>query len=536
MKTGHQAWPVRPGAILRMTLSLLTMTSGAADVCDRTPQVRDEIVRVTGASGCDAVTGQDLARVTRLGLAESGIETLRRSDFAGLTSLRFLELNRNGLTLLPSQAFAELSSLESLELFGNDLARLPDGLWSGLSSLQNLNLGGNGLTSLPARAFADLASLQGLLLHHNRLSDLQGGAFHGLAKLESLTLSDNDLDSAELRNAAFRGLVKLESLFLDGNRLAALPSGLAGLASLRTLHLSRNALTQLPPRAFAGLEGLQRLDLEYNQITRLQAGAFDGLSELRSLKLSSNGLSKLDEGAFAGLPRLESLELQRNTLAALPADVFAGLSSLRRLDLSNNAFNTAPVAALAGLSGLQALHLERNPGSPFTLSARRQNSWCSVQETPHLSFQRPSGKTLSICEKDGTLTYSFGHLDAAPELRYSGRTLVRLGGPASVATEVPNGDLGAWASWTDDPDESRLLRELACARRTNGFVEMSGYTGYLSTSLYVFRAGGWQYEIAGEWGRTLNAEEGTDEYEELANHEQYFITTRSPDDQTHCPD
>ena len=393
-------------------------------------------------------------------------------------------------------------------MWSNGLTTLSEGVFDGLSNLEELRLSGNELTALPPRAFAGLSSLQSLGLDYNDLSALPDAIFAGLGGLRSLSLGGNGLTA--LSEGAFDGLSNLEDLRLSRNELTTLPPGVfAGLDRLEFLALGDNDLAALPVGVFAGLDRLELLALGDNDLAALPVGVFAGLSDLEELRLHSNGLTELSQGAFSGLVGLKRLYLRDNDLTTLSAGVFAGLSSLQSLDV------------------------EDNPGSPFELWLRRTDSWCTVQQAEFINFQR-NGKTVSICGDDGVLTYISGHLGAEPELRYSGSVLATFGGPSVNATEVSYRNLADLAGWTDDPEESELLKELACANATNGFIEIDGRTGFFSSTVYVFRNGGWQYEVGGEWGRTFNVSEGTDEYEEVANHAEYFMTARSPDEQVHC--
>ena len=146
----------------------------AGGVCGRTPQVRDEIVRVTGAAGCGAVTDTALAAIRSLYLDSLHITTLRKGDFAGLSSLASLDLWYNDLVALPEEVLSGLSSLETLNLAANDLATLPERVFAGLSSLETLNLLGNDLTGLPEGIFAGLSSLDTLYLTYNDLTTPAG--------------------------------------------------------------------------------------------------------------------------------------------------------------------------------------------------------------------------------------------------------------------------------------------------------------------------------------------------------------------------
>ena len=218
-------------------------------VCDRTPQVRDKLVEITGASGCGQVTRAHLASIRGLDLSESGITELQEHDFSGLSSLEFLRLNGNSLTELPQRIFSGLSSLEILRLYDNSLKELPQGIFSGLNRLGSLLLFRNSLREVPQGIFNGLNSLRTLGLSGNSLSELPEGIFSELSSLHHLSLSNNPL--GELPEAMFRGLSSLQSLNLTNNSLSELPLGIFnGLDSLVFLSLWLNNFSELPPGIF----------------------------------------------------------------------------------------------------------------------------------------------------------------------------------------------------------------------------------------------------------------------------------------------
>ena len=112
-------------------------------VCDRSPAVRDALVRLAGRAGCDAVAAGDLAGIDTLQLAGAGIETVRVGDFSGLDSLLLLDLSGNRVGELPGTAFSGLSALRSLDLSRNRLESLPMAIFAGLAGLAELQLAGN---------------------------------------------------------------------------------------------------------------------------------------------------------------------------------------------------------------------------------------------------------------------------------------------------------------------------------------------------------------------------------------------------------
>ena len=285
--------------IFLIAVLLLTHSTNlsAQAVCDRTPQVRDKLVEMTGASNCSAITWKQLEEVKYLELDGAGIGTLQSHDFTGLSGISYLHLDDNSISVLPQSIFSGLRSLENLRLGRNSLSALPEGVFARLHALELLSLSQNSLTTLPERIFAGLSKLEHLYLEKNSISALPDNVFSGLDKLEQLWLWDNSLSS--------------------------LPPGVfRGLSSLRELLLGNESLSALPAQVFAGLGKLERLDLSGASLRTLPPGVFRGLSSLRVLSLGNNRLNALPEGVFHGLDNLESLSLAGTPLPNLPAGIF----------------------------------------------------------------------------------------------------------------------------------------------------------------------------------------------------------------------
>ncbi len=353
------------------------------DICGRTPQVRDKLIELTGASTCEQVTRRSMAnnRIWRLELASTGITTLREGDFDWLSNLLHLQLHSNQLTTLPEGVFRGLENPTRIELQYNDLTNLPAGVFNGLSSLQFLYLYSNQLSTLPTGIFRGLSSLPSLSLGDNQLTTLPLRVFDGLSSLQSLTLSENQLTT--LPAGIFDGLSSLQSLRLHSNQLATLPeSAFSTLSNLTLLTLSNNALTNLPEGIFRGHTSLQWLYLNDNQLTTLTEKAFNGLSSLRLLHLHSNQLAALPEEIFRNLASLRNLSLNSNQLTTLPAGNLHGLGSLTWLYLSDNQFSTLPEEVFSGLSNLQLITLGHN-----SLTALPGNVFSGLDELAYLGLE-----------------------------------------------------------------------------------------------------------------------------------------------------
>ena len=110
-------------------------------VCDRTPAVRAELAR--GWRDCRWPRPADLARVTALRLAASGIDSLRENDLLGLAGLERLDLRGNALSALPAGLLSHTPRLERLDLSANALEALPPGLFAGLRRLREASVEDN---------------------------------------------------------------------------------------------------------------------------------------------------------------------------------------------------------------------------------------------------------------------------------------------------------------------------------------------------------------------------------------------------------
>lgn len=386
------------------------------DVCSRTPQVQDEIVRRAGVPRCTLVGSRDLAAIWWLDLSSAGITSLKEGDFDGLTGMYRLDLGANSLTSLPEGIFAGLAGLRELFLHFNALTTVPEGVFHGLANLEWLTLHENDLTGLPPRLFGGLSRLKRLSLISNSISSPPETVFQGLSSLEDLHLGSSGINSVP--EGLFGGLERLKSLSLPGNNLKSLPPGvfsqlgrletldlrfnllatlpehlLVDLGALRTLRLDRNSLRSLPEGLLAGSRRLEWLSLSHNPLDSLPGGVFARLAALQWLDLGFNRLTALPDEVFSGLTSLEALDLEANRLGQLSSGLFTDLPNLAVLSLAENSLNALPAGAFAGLESLKRLTLHGNPGVPFTLTVQTRRT-----DTDDLLAPGPARLALSIAE------------------------------------------------------------------------------------------------------------------------------------------
>ena len=150
------------GMGIALALTGVSREASAANVCDRTVQVRDAIVAARGGAACAELTLHHLREITTLDLSEQSIASLRAGDFDGLVRLDALDLSGNLLTSLPAGVFDELYLLKSVRLDGNLLETLPGDVFDELFLLEELTLHGNRFTSLPDGLFEDFSRFAGM--------------------------------------------------------------------------------------------------------------------------------------------------------------------------------------------------------------------------------------------------------------------------------------------------------------------------------------------------------------------------------------
>ena len=355
------------------------------NICDRTPEMEQAILAQVSGATCSTVTETQLAGITSLRVTGYSNASIIPGDFAGLTALDELYIvDSPGLMTTPANAFSEVSStLTTLEVAGTGLTTLHKDTFNGLSSVEHLGLGYNKLTSLDPDLFDGMASLDTVNLVENYIADLETGMFDDSPALRRINLSHNlfvrigvdtfdGLTSLEelvlLRNRvttvhqdAFDGLTSLRQIDLHGNNIQSLHQDtFDGLTSLGQLHLSQNQLTSIHEDTFEGLTSLWNLRLDENSISSLHRDTFDSLTSLEYLYLPANNLASLDQDLFDGLTNLRVLLIHRNKLASVHEGLFDGLTGLSVLALSYNELQALPAGLFTEPTSLRSLYLNNN--------------------------------------------------------------------------------------------------------------------------------------------------------------------------------
>ena len=191
------------------------------------------------------------------------------------------------------EAIGELRNLVSITLYAisPECLAIPSSILR-LTQLQKLRLNDSGWTSLP-----DLSSMPSL--HTVDLAKNKLRAIPALPKgIETLTLSYNPLKSVDLsaypqlRSVSLDGVVAsvhglgcfatLTNLSWADAQWKAIPESILQCASLKSLNLKQNKMTEMPD--VSGMTSLEHLDLSYGPLKTLHDSMLQ-LPKLRSLNL-----------------------------------------------------------------------------------------------------------------------------------------------------------------------------------------------------------------------------------------------------------
>ena len=233
-------------------------------------------------------------------------------------------------------AEAKAKELTTLDLRNCRLGEIPEEVFE-LTHLEHLLLGAEekkrwvyGLEVHKGWAWFE----KSFYFHNNYIIELPHKIV-GLASLKSLDLSFNALWIFPIEITLLKNLATLD---LSNNRLSQLPKEIIQLQSLTILYLSNNNLSQLP-KEITQLQNLTILYLSNNNLSQLPKEIIQ-LQNLTTLDLRNNSLSQLPK-EITQLQNLTTLYLSNNNLSQLPKEI-TQLQNLTTLDLSNNSLSQMP--------------------------------------------------------------------------------------------------------------------------------------------------------------------------------------------------
>ena len=265
-------------------------------VCDRTSQVKDVLVELLGKASKD-IGADDLARVVKLDLSNTGMSSLRPGDFSGMSSLRQVDISSNNFTSWTDACAASYGdSVQNINLTNNKLggtgAQIESGCFTATKfpELRSLHLAATRINSLAGDPFDGLTKLEILDLSQNQITAVPVGTFEDLSNLWYLDLGRNALTSSGLPVATVQGVIIAVFEDLSSLEWLALNNQFEQDSDNNFEPKTTAQLTTLHSRVFTGLTSLKELDLANNGFasTGLRNNVFQPLTSLESLALFGN--------------------------------------------------------------------------------------------------------------------------------------------------------------------------------------------------------------------------------------------------------
>lgn len=296
------------------------------------------------------------SKLTTLYLNHNRLNEIHGKLFRNQKRLQYVDLSWNKLETIPEELFLR-TSLEIFKVTHNRLSEIPvKALNPVQSSLKYLDLSGNRITTISDSQLNQIQLLVYLNLEGNRISTIDPEAFCCVPNLEQLNLASNPLH--RIHPDTLNGVRDhLQGLNVANTSLTLLPN--LQLPWLKSLNVSFNQLTFIPPNTLANLSQVRELDLSGNELTSPPSTAWHSMDHLLSLHLSGNPIDRVMNDSFSGLRHLQHLDISGVRAKSFQSGSFGSMSNLRTLRLQLNAdtekLNLASL--IQGNHALEHLHL-----------------------------------------------------------------------------------------------------------------------------------------------------------------------------------
>lgn len=287
-------------------------------------------------------------------LGNNKISSLNGESFAFISSLSIFDFRDNKINSIPDE-ITVLKKLERFDLANNDISGLPYTMGA-MEHLKSLVLDGNPLRSL--RRDVVMRGTQAILKHlrsripEEEKQDTTDAPVTSLPISSPVPTASTGLD--------VHTITSTKALNYSNKKASSIPDDVWDAAisgDVATLNLSKNALSEVPPRLLSLGKCLTDLNMSLNKITSLPSD-FGCLLKLSSLDLSINQLSDLPD-SFSRLITLREINISNNRFRNLPSVLYS-LKTLEIILASGNQIQAVEVNSLLPMSSLSTLDLQNN--------------------------------------------------------------------------------------------------------------------------------------------------------------------------------
>ncbi|CAL5042347.1 unnamed protein product [Urochloa decumbens] len=294
-----------------------------------------------------------------LNLSTNGFSGEVPPAVARLTRLKSLLLDTNRFTgAYPAAEISHLAGLEVLALACNAFAAAPVPLeFAKLTNLTYLWLDKMNLTGEIPEAFSGLTELTTFSMAFNELTGPIPAWVLQHAKLQNIYLYGNTLSGEVPRNVTAMNLIELD--FSSNNLTGGIPEGIGKLKNLTILFLYKNRLTGTIP-ASIGLLPLRDLRIFNNQLSGELPPELGKHSPLGNLEVGNNNLSGPLREALCANGKLYDIVAFNNSFSGeLPANL-GDCVTINNLMLHNNRFSGEFPAKIWSFPKLTTVMIQNN--------------------------------------------------------------------------------------------------------------------------------------------------------------------------------
>ena len=293
--------------------------SATDNICDRSPEAQQTLLRSLKISSCKAVTTEEIYRITNKLEPSFGISP-RAGDFLGLVNVTHAEIHireEADPAEIPANAFYGMERLKSLIIYVRAETTFRDGAFQGLPSLTELTIDAEAPTTMETGSLSGMPSLTELTIDADAPTTMETGSLSAMPSLEKLVMIM--ITPGHVMAGALRGLPNLETLTLGwhspreeeeikNNRLGELEE----LPSLKYLSIVGH-VPSIGPTYFKELPSLESLQIEGNgeNLIALDQTSLVNSPNLKEIKITASGTKVTPDikNAFKGLDHLEELTI-----------------------------------------------------------------------------------------------------------------------------------------------------------------------------------------------------------------------------------
>ncbi|XP_035681315.1 toll-like receptor 2 [Branchiostoma floridae] len=255
------------------TISALVLYLNSSDIADFPQDLLQDLLMlehlvIEGLQMPTPPPMKGLSSLKTISMTNNGIQTLNLTNVKGLAEVTSIKLTGNDLGKIPFHAFAKstLVKLEDIMLDSNKISVIQEDAFAGLPSLKVLDLNGNVIQILNKAILHQLEHVVKLNLSNNAIHTLEAETFSEMKDLQVLDLSQNNMTfTAEAPALLFAGPKNLTSLYLAQNLIRGCPEGLgSAVPYLQHLDLQKNNISVFSETFLKGLGSLKEIDLSGN--------------------------------------------------------------------------------------------------------------------------------------------------------------------------------------------------------------------------------------------------------------------------------